>query len=73
MGNPLYWDATYAIVMALMRHHPQLDPETISTQQLLELVVALPDFADEAILAHEELLVEILRFWYEEANFHDEP
>jgi FeS assembly protein IscX len=71
MGNPLYWDSTYAIVLALMKQHPALDPETVSTSQLLDLIVALPDFADEAILANEDLLVEILRFWYEEATFHE--
>lgn len=71
MGNPLYWDSTYEIVLSLMKAHPTLNPENVSTQQLLQLIVALPNFEDEAILAHEDLLVEILRFWYEETTFHE--
>ncbi len=67
MGNALYWDSTYEIVLNLMRLYPTLDLDTIGTSQLLAMILALPNFADEPQLANEALLVEILRFWYEEA------
>lgn len=70
--EPLYWEATYAIAMRLMEDYAWVDPTVLGTQQLLEMVLSLPDFADEPILANEELLVEILRVWYEEKNFHDQ-
>lgn len=64
--NPIYWDSTYEIVLNLMNHHPTVDPDLVGTQQLLEMILALPNFNDEPELAHEGLLVEILRIWYEE-------
>ncbi|PJF44000.1 MAG: Fe-S assembly protein IscX [Phototrophicales bacterium] len=67
MGNALYWDSTYEIVLNLMRAYPMVNLDTISTSQLLEMILALPNFVDEPQLANEDLLVEILRFWYEEA------
>ncbi len=70
--EPLYWEATYAIAMRLMEDYAWVDPTALGTQQLLEMVLSLPDFADEPILANEELLVEILRVWYEEKSFHDQ-
>ncbi|MBL1134214.1 MAG: Fe-S assembly protein IscX [Chloroflexi bacterium] len=70
--EPLYWEATYAIAMRLMEDYARVDPTALGTQQLLEMVLNLPDFADEPILANEELLVEILRVWYEESTFHDQ-
>lgn len=67
MGNALYWDSTYEIVLNLMRNYPVIDLNAISTSHLLEMILALPNFVDEPQLANEDLLVEILRFWYEEA------
>ncbi|NDJ85686.1 MAG: Fe-S cluster assembly protein IscX [Chloroflexi bacterium] len=72
MGNPLYWDSTYEIVLNLMHDYPEVDPTTVGTRQLLQMVLALPNFADEAVLAHEDLLAEILRVWYEETVFYDQ-
>jgi len=37
-------------------------------QQLNQLIVALPDFADDPELANDGILTEILREWYEEIN-----
>lgn len=64
--NPIYWDSTYEIVINLMNHYPTVDPDVVGTQQLLEMILDLPNFLDEPELAHEGLLVEILRIWYEE-------
>lgn len=67
--NPLYWEASYEIVLALMEHHRDADLDNLGLQQLFEWIIALPGFADDPILAHDGLLTEILREWYEESDF----
>jgi FeS assembly protein IscX len=67
--KPLYWEASYEIVLALMEHHPDADLDNLGLQQLFEWIINLPGFVDEPILANDGLLTEILREWYEEINF----
>lgn len=62
----LEWDASYEIVRELMRVFPHIDINTIGLRQLKEMIVALPNFVDDPDLAHDGLLREILREWYEE-------
>lgn len=64
----LLWDSSYAIVRALGRHYPQVDADSVGLDQLRQLIIALPGFADDPTLAHEALLRDILREWYEETN-----
>ena len=64
--SELYWDTTYAIALALMAEHPNLDPQQIGLDQLTQLVLALPGFVDDPVLANERLLVDIQITWYEE-------
>lgn len=66
--NALYWDASYEIVLALMEAHGNVNLDDIGTQQLFEMIVALPDFADDPALVNDGILNEILREWYEEAT-----
>jgi FeS assembly protein IscX len=66
--NKLYWDATYEIVLSLIDNHPDANLDVIGLQQLYELIVALPGFADDPELANEGILTDILREWYEETN-----
>ena len=47
----LFWDATYAIVVSLLEHHPDLDPQFVGLDELAELVEALPGFQDEPAMA----------------------
>lgn len=68
MGNPLYWDSSYEIVLQLIELYPEVDVETVGTDQLYRWVIALPDFVDEPELANEGILNDILREWYEEVN-----
>jgi len=51
-----------------MRTYPNFNIEAIGYQQLMEMIVALPGFADDPAIASEELLRDILREWYEEAT-----
>lgn len=66
MEQELYWDATYAIVLGLMHHHPDIFPEDVGLAELVDLVVNLPGFADDEALVNEQILLDIMNVWYEE-------
>lgn len=66
MSTPLYWESTYEIALALIETYPQLDVEQVGMDQLLGLIVALPNFADDPGMVNEGILRDILREWYEE-------
>jgi FeS assembly protein IscX len=67
-ARPLYWEASYDIVLSLMWAYPTVDVETVSLNQLFGWVVALPGFADDPDLVTENILADILREWYEETS-----
>lgn len=62
------WDAPFEIALALAEAHPDADLETVSTEQVHEWVLALPEFDDDPALVNEAFLVAILREWYEESS-----
>lgn len=64
----LTWESTYAIVLALMEQHPEVDVEQLGIHQLYTLVISLPDFEDDPLLVNDGILNDILRGWYEEIN-----
>lgn len=64
----LYWDSTYAIVVALMEHYPRHRPIDTGLEQLCALVESLPGFQDDPALVTEQFLLDILTVWYEEAT-----
>ncbi len=66
--QPLYWEASYEIVLQLMRRYPNLNLDTLGLHELYELIVTLPGFADDPILANDDLLTAILQEYYEEAT-----
>ena len=66
MIDELYWDSTYAIALALIEHHPDLDPEDVGLQEMAELIENLPGFSDDPALATERILLDIQIVWYEE-------
>lgn len=68
MDEPLYWEASFAIVQALMQAYPAADLESMGTDALYRLVIALPNFADDPAMANEQILNDILREWYEEMD-----
>ncbi|MFO7683493.1 MAG: Fe-S cluster assembly protein IscX [Chloroflexota bacterium] len=63
----LFWDATYAIVIALMEHYPEIFPESVGLNEMAEMIERLPGFADDPALATERILMDIQIVWYEEA------
>ncbi len=62
----LYWDSTYAVVVALIEQYPHLQPEMVGLDELAELVEHLPGFVDDPVLATERMLMDIQITWYEE-------
>jgi len=64
----LYWDATYEIVLALMESYSGVDFDQIGVAQLRQMIVDLPEFADDPLLGNDSILNEILREWYEEST-----
>lgn len=63
----LFWDATYAIAMALLDNYPDTSPVDVGLNELAEMVQALPGFADDPALATERILIDIQLVWFEEA------
>ena len=63
--QPLYWEPTYEIVLALKEAYPNFNSEDIGMKQLKDMIIALPNFADDASIASEEILRDILNEWYE--------
>jgi FeS assembly protein IscX len=68
---PLYWEATYEIVLSLQSHYPQVDVESVGIAQLMDMIVQLPNFADDPAMVNEGILTGILREWYEETLSYD--
>ena len=66
--NELYWDASYEIVLALMDAFPQFDVDSVGTHELYQMIISLPNFADDPALVNEGILNDILREWYEEST-----
>ena len=64
----LFWDSTYAIVVSLLEHHPHREPINVGLEELASLVESLPGFQDDPALVTEQLLLDILTVWYEEAT-----
>jgi len=65
MSDPLFWEASYAIAVALQEHHPDVDLENVSLDMVYQWVLELPDFDDEPGLANDEILFEIYKNWLE--------
>ena len=65
---PLFWEDTYAIVLALIQEHPGVDLENVSLGMVYSWTVELPGFEDDRELANEGILASIYQEWYEEVN-----
>ena len=67
MVSELYWESTYAIVVALMEQYPDCDPIDVGTAELLHMIEQLPGFCDDVSMATDRILMDIQIVWYEEA------
>ncbi len=66
--SKLYWDATYAVAVALMERYPEVTPDSVGLEELAQLVQELPNFVDDPALVNERILLDIQITWYEEAT-----
>jgi FeS assembly protein IscX len=66
--DPLYWDDAYAVALALMERHPQVDPLGVDWETLHHWVTELPDFSDDPDFVHRGWLRDIQKEWYEEVS-----
>jgi FeS assembly protein IscX len=66
MGQSLYWDTTYEIILALIEAYPNAELESVGLDELNRRIIDLPDFADDPAMVNDAILKGILRDWYEE-------
>lgn len=63
--DPLTWDDSYAIALALKQQHPGINLENISLNMIFNWTVSLPNFKDDKELANDAILQAIFNEWYE--------
>ena len=66
MSEPLTWESSYAIALALKRAHPGIDMEIVTLGDIQAWTLALADFADDPALVNDGILSAIYQDWYEE-------
>ncbi|HSH04985.1 MAG TPA: Fe-S cluster assembly protein IscX [Anaerolineae bacterium] len=66
-NHELFWDATYAIAMALLAYYPDRRPEDVGLHEMADMIEQLPGFCDDPALANDEILLDIQTTWYEES------
>ncbi|WP_022956673.1 Fe-S cluster assembly protein IscX [Perlucidibaca piscinae] len=62
----LKWTDTLDIAIALCEAHPDVDPKTIRFTDLMQWVMALPEFADDPGHCGEKILEAIQMAWMDE-------
>jgi len=68
MTEPLNWESTFAIALALKEAHPEVDLDNVSLNMIYAWTVALEDFEDDRVLANDEILSAIYQDWFEHLN-----
>ncbi len=68
LNDDLFWDADYAIAMALAEQYPTIEIERIGLEQLKEMILSLPAFCDDPQLVTTQILLDIQTVWYEEVT-----
>ena len=64
----LHWSDVQRIAEELYDADPDLDPLTLSFEKLHDMVVKLPDFADDPQKSNEQILEAILQAWLNERD-----
>ena len=67
--KPLYWEASYEIVQSLIETYPDTVVDGVGIEELFQMIVSLPEFVDDPMLANDHILADILREWYEESSY----
>jgi FeS assembly protein IscX len=66
MDDPLTWEDSYAIALALRSRHPDVNLEDVSLGNIYVWTVELPNFLDDRELANDAILSAIYQEWFEE-------
>lgn len=66
MADPLDWESTFAIALALKAKYPQVDFERVSLGDVYRWTMELEGFEDEPALANDDILSAIYQDWFEE-------
>ena len=66
MNDPLTWESTYGIALALKEKHTSINLEDVSLNQVYRWTLQLPEFQDDPQLANDDILAEIYQNWLEE-------
>lgn len=62
----LKWTDSLEIAIALTEVHPDIDPTTVRFTDLMQWVIALPDFDDDPRHCGEKILEAIQMAWIDE-------
>ena len=62
------WTDSLDIAIELADEHPEIDPKTVRFTDLMQWVLALPGFEDDASHCGEKILEAIQLAWIEEAE-----
>lgn len=62
----LKWTDSLDIAIELVEAHPDIDPKTIRFTDLMQWVLALPDFDDDPARCGEKILEAIQLAWMDE-------
>lgn len=62
------WTDTQCIAEELYDNHPEINPKTVRFTQLRDLIMALPDFDDDASRCGEKVLEAVQMAWINEAE-----
>jgi FeS assembly protein IscX len=70
MTDPLNWETSFAIALALKKAHPLADLEHVSLGDIHRWTLALEKFEDDPALVNDDILSAIYQDWFEE-TLHD--
>lgn len=68
MSEPLTWENSYSIALALRELYPYIHLEDVSLNMIYHWTIALHGFQDDPDLANDSILSAIYQEWFEEAN-----
>jgi FeS assembly protein IscX len=68
MVEPLTWEDSYAIALALRERYPDIALEDVSLSMIYQWTLLLAGFQDDPELANDSILAAIYQEWFEEAN-----
>lgn len=68
MSDPLNWEASYAIALALRTRYPEINLEEVSLGMIYHWTLELPNFEDDPELVNDSILASIYQEWFEEVT-----